>query len=95
MSGCRLLRVLFHAFVDSGLFLLPLCEVAPDLRKKEIDKSGIAAVYNKIALLVLSILTYGDCLRPYFIFTGDTSIPFLFLNCICKNIENPIIAEFI
>ena len=97
MYGCRLLCILFHTFADRDFFPMFLCIIEPGLCKKEIDKSGVAAVHHKVNIPVLAeavrVLIDRNGFRPGFIITGNTPIPIFLPDRVGKNITHPVIAE--
>ena len=74
-----------------------LCIIEPGLCKKEIDKSGVAAVHHKVNIPVLAeavrVLIDRNGFRPGFIITGNTPIPIFLPDRVGKNIKHPVITS--
>jgi len=82
MYGYRLLCILFHAFADRNFFLVFLCTIELGLRKKEINKFGIAVAHHKVNTPILAeavwVLVGWKSLRPGFVIVGNVPIPVSF-----------------
>ena len=59
MYGCRPLCTLFYAFADRDFLPMFLCIIEPGLRKKEIDKSGVAMIHHKVNIPILAEAASG------------------------------------
>ena len=73
------------------------CKFVPSLRKKEIDKSGVATIYNKVNISVaaeaVAIFINRDRPRPSFVIIGKAPIPIFLPDGVCQDIEDPFIIK--
>ncbi len=74
-----------------------LCIIEPGLRKKEIDKSGVATIHHKVNIPILAeavrVLVDRNGFRPGFVIAGNTPIPILLPDRARKHIKHPVITE--